>query len=304
MNEQKIFDNAAFIKVEGPSMAGWHKCQLKELLGNSDETYTDQFEGELLKWVGAPLPKDQMADVLALVKEYPHTEVHVCLYYNVKESKWHFHVPNQRGSGAHVDYNDEEYIPPKGYYFTGTIHTHPNLGAFWSSIDVNDQKDKTGLHVVLGLREGVLEDYKVVLVYNGARYDQDKALVELPDPNNLPEPKKEWLDLVEERWYSSEQLSAPSDSSYSVIQSNSSKWKSIRLDDDYWEDPDGQIWKSSEEGEEDDLNQIVEDIVYECTEEEVYSLVQRLLIELGEEELSERVGEASLRFREESDSAV
>ena len=79
MNDQKIFDNGVFIKVNGPSVAGWHKCKFQELLGNQDESYEGQLDDDLLKWIGAPLPKNKMADVLALTDHVADNALITCL---------------------------------------------------------------------------------------------------------------------------------------------------------------------------------------------------------------------------------
>lgn len=304
MNEQKIFDNGIFIKVNGPSVAGWHRCKFQELLGNQDESYEGQLDNDLLKWTGAPLPKDKMADVLALVKQFPHTEVHVCLYYNMKERDWLFHVPKQKGSPAAVHYDDEDYTPPAGYYFTGTIHTHPNLGAFWSGTDKADQEKKTGLHVVLGLREGVLDDYLVCLTYNGARYEQEKSIVEMPDLDNLPEPRKDWLELVKE--------------DFSPVLEVETVGSNYNPSSDYnWLDRTSSVydygpeysWQAQEKDHKADpvntgfLEDILTSMIYNFSEQQCYEAARKILKELGEVSLAEKVGEAAYRAVTESDSS-
>lgn len=247
-NEQmKLFEDKAFIKIEGPVMAGWHQCQFKELLATQDQPYDGQLDGQLIKWVGKPIPKDIMADVLALVKHYPRMEVQICLYYNSKEGQWLAHVPKQKGTPAHVSYSDEEYEPPKGYYFTGTIHTHPNIIPTWSTTDMNDQTKKTGLHVVLGLKEGILDNFLVSVFFNGVRYDQDKSVVEIPDLNELPEAKKEWLDAVEEVY----EPEVAKEIKQDLTSSCTAKYKqylSNYRDDDFWGSGELDDWKYDSRG--------------------------------------------------------
>lgn len=210
--ETKLFEQGAFIKVEGPTVEGWHKCELPELLANQEPC--EDLSGYTLKWAGKKLPKELIADVLALANHFPHMEIHVCLYYNTQEEKWLPHVPKQHGSAAFVEYDDEQWEAPKGYYFTGTIHTHPNIAAFWSSTDKADQEKHNGLHVVLSLREGKLNEYLVSLSYHGKLYPQEKDLVEMPDPDNLPEAKEEWLTQVKEEFQKTLSVSI-SDKDYS-----------------------------------------------------------------------------------------
>ena len=196
--ETKLFEQGAFIKVEGPTVEGWHKCELPELLANQEPC--EDLSGYTLKWAGKKLPKELIADVLALANHFPHMEVHVCLYYSTQEEKWLPHVPKQHGSAAFVEYDDEQWEAPKGYYFTGTIHTHPNIAARWSTIDTADQIKHNGLHVVLSLREGKLDDYLVSLSYHGKLYPQEKDLVEMPELDKLPEAREDWLEQVKEEF--------------------------------------------------------------------------------------------------------
>lgn len=205
--ETKLFEQGAFIKVEGPTVEGWHKCELPELLANQEPC--EDLSGYTLKWAGKKLPKELIADVLALANHFPHMEVHVCLYYSTQEEKWLPHVPKQHGSSAFVEYDDEQWEAPKGYYFTGTIHTHPNIAAFWSSTDKADQEKHNGLHVVLSLKEGKLDDYLVSLSYHGKLYPQEKDLVEMPDLDKLPEAREDWLEQVKEEFQPKVSLSVP-----------------------------------------------------------------------------------------------
>lgn len=123
-------------------------------------------------------------------------EIMVCLYYSSTEQKWLANVPKQKGSGAHVKYDDEDFDPPKGYEFLGTIHTHPEMSAFWSCVDRNDQNRKNGLHLVLGLRSGKINEVLCSLFYNGKQYDQPDAY-ELPAADDpLPEVNEDWKAKV------------------------------------------------------------------------------------------------------------
>lgn len=315
-NEQmKLFEDKAFIKIEGPVIAGWHDCQFKELLATQDEKYEGQLDGQLIKWVGKPIPKDIMADVLALVKHYPRMEVQICLYYNSKEGQWLAHVPKQKGTPAHVSYNDEEYVPPKGYYFTGTIHTHPNMGAFWSGTDTNDQTKKTGLHIVLGLKEGVLDNFLVSVFFNGVRYDQDKSVVEIPDLNELPEAKKEWLDAVEEVYEPevvkdlNKDLIKPTSEYVDMYRKylagapkkGSSMWG--LADDPGWEyDEDGWPYAASSISSRADKHGVLMDVfdtlMQHCSDDEIYEAAAEMMEAIGETSIADTIKEARLEDRE------
>ena len=149
-----------------------------------------------MKWTGAKVGKDLLLQVAALANCFPRMEIMVCLYYSSTEQKWMANVPKQKGSGAHVKYDDEDFAPPKGYEFLGTIHTHPEMSAFWSCVDRNDQNRKNGLHLVLGLRNGKINEVLCSLFYNGKQYDQPDAY-ELPAADDpLPEVNEDWKAKV------------------------------------------------------------------------------------------------------------
>lgn len=197
----KSFEEGGYIYIDTPTMQGWHKCTThKEFFANHD-AYDESLDQDLLKWIGPKVPVDITKKLMALSAIRPHTEVMVVLYFNPTDRTWLPHVPKQYGTAAHVDYDDEDYEPPQGYVFFGTVHTHPNMGAFWSGTDRKDQKGKPGLHVVLGLREGKIHDIKATLFYNGADYDQPKDVLEMPEEGyEVEDPPADWVTALEQEW--------------------------------------------------------------------------------------------------------
>lgn len=197
----KSFEEGGYIYIDTPIMQGWHKCTThKEFFANHD-AYDKSLDQDMLKWVGPKVPLDITKKLMALSAIRPHTEVMVVLYLNPTENTWLPHVPKQYGTAAHVDYDDEDYDPPQGYVFFGTVHTHPNMGAFWSGTDRQDQKGKPGLHIVLGLREGKIRDIKATLFYNGADYDQSKDVLEMPEEDyEVEAPPEDWVEALEQEW--------------------------------------------------------------------------------------------------------
>ena len=286
MNE-KIYEDKAFIQISNSCIEGWHECTPQEFLANHDP-YTGELDNQGLKWVGKKVPADLMGNVLALVKHYPTMEVDVCLYYSDAEG-WLAHVPNQKGNPVHVTFSDEDYDPPKGYHFMGTIHTHPNMGAFWSGTDQDDQRKKTGVHIVLSLKDGNLNDYKVMLSYNGRAYEQDKSIVEIPDLNSLPEASEEWLSRVNFEWDEpKEQKKAPSADSYMPEIDFKSFESSSHYDYedrmfDLLEDPPFQgVAEHLVEYMSEHMEDIQEDLLGDMTQGEKRALCIRLLEEIGE----------------------
>lgn len=191
----KVFETGGYIYIDSPNAKGWHQCEPEEFFANQ-RPYDTELNKDLLKWTGAKVGKDLLLQVAALANCFPRMEIMVCLYYSSTGQKWLANVPKQKGSGAHVKYDDENFDPPKGYEFLGTIHTHPEMSAFWSCVDRNDQNRKNGLHLVLGLRNGKINEVLCSLFYNGKQYDQPDAY-ELPAADDpLPEVNEDWKAKV------------------------------------------------------------------------------------------------------------
>lgn len=191
----KVFETGGYIYIDSPNAKGWHQCEPEEFFANQ-RPYDTELNKDLLKWTGAKVGKDLLLQVAALANCFPRMEIMVCLYYSSTEQKWLASVPKQKGSGAHVKYDDEDFEPPKGYEFLGTIHTHPEMSAFWSCVDRNDQNRKNGLHLVLSLRNGKINEVLCSLFYNGKQYDQPDAY-ELPAADDpLPEVNEDWKAKV------------------------------------------------------------------------------------------------------------
>lgn len=193
-------DGKIFAKLEEGLVQGWKECdevaQVAMYVSNTSDEPTKQ---ELPKWVGAPVDAQLVGNVLALIKHYKSFEVMVSLYYNPDTHKWAAAVPKQKGSGAHVKYDDSQSSSvPQGYYFSGTIHSHPNMGAFWSSTDTNDQNGKTGLHMVVGTNsDGTMTSHLCSLFLMGIQLDAQGAFL---FPESLPkEPPAEWVACID-KW--------------------------------------------------------------------------------------------------------
>lgn len=149
-------------------------------------------------WVGPKFPKDLAAKVLACIAKFPRRETEYMMYFDLIKQEWHIKVPKQRGSGAAVHYEDDAKGLPDGCVVIGTIHTHPEMSAFWSGTDMNDQKDKHGLHIVFGTKDGYPTQWKVTRFFPGGYRDLELLDVweELPKKEELPEPPEEWMAIL------------------------------------------------------------------------------------------------------------
>ena len=159
--KSRIYANGGWVYLDNETVKGWHHCKDSEFFANQSE-YKGELDDKLIKWVGAPIPKDLFAKCLALIKAFPTTEVMICLSYNPKKKQWFASVPKQSGSGASVRYDGDDEKEPKGFYFMGTMTSH--LISFF-------------LH--------------------GKRYDQTDDVIEMPDLDALPDVDPEWKAKVD-----------------------------------------------------------------------------------------------------------
>jgi len=197
MKNMIVGSDGCLIRTQSKLISGWEKCDDLKVLKAYAKPLPDGFQ-DGLKWIGAKIPVELMRRMWATMKEFPHREIGFMLYINSESGEWYVKCPPQRGSGGSVFMEDKGEGVPDGFAWIGTVHTHPNMGAFWSGTDQNDQKAKYGLHFVFGLDDGVPKRWKVTIFTPRASYDQEilDVVEALPDDQNLGEPVKEWLEVL------------------------------------------------------------------------------------------------------------
>ena len=190
------------VRLDSPCLEGWVAPKSLEDL----QTYAqrplpkDKFPGP--KWIGSKMPADLLKKVLGTIHEFPHTETAYVLYYNPTEQKWAVKCPEQYGAGASVSFEDDGKDMPEGYTILGSIHTHPEMGAFWSGTDLNDQKFKAGLHIVFGLHNGLVSQYKCTVFLPSAQEDQELSdVLEDVDFNQVYDPDPAWVEIIKKQSY-------------------------------------------------------------------------------------------------------
>lgn len=191
-------EGKAYVCIQEGLIQGWKEAATIAELCSYQETLDKAPSARLgLQWLGAVVPATVVGDALALIKHYKSFEIMVALFYNPDTSSWEARIPNQHGTGAHVAYDESEDLEvPEGYYFQGTIHSHPNMSAFWSGTDTHDQGSKAGVHLVVGTdSHGNMTSSKASLFYAGKQYDANYAF-EFPD--TVPEAREDWVARIEE----------------------------------------------------------------------------------------------------------
>lgn len=191
-------DGKAYVCLDTGLIQGWKEADsIAELCGYQKEYDKAPSDRVCLQWLGAPVPEKVVGEALALIKHYNTFEIMLALFYNPETEDWIARVPQQYGTGAHVRYLESEDLEiPTGYYFQGTIHSHPNMGAFWSGTDTKDQGGKAGIHLVIGTDSaGNKTSSKASLFYAGKQYDADYAFL---FPEELPAVREDWVDRIED----------------------------------------------------------------------------------------------------------
>ena len=115
-----------------------------------------------------------------------------------KDRTWQLEAPEQIVSSMHLDY-DMKSLAGKGR-LAGTIHSHCNMGAFFST---TDDKDATagfdGLHIVLGRINMPIPDIAAAVYINGSvfKLTPQSVVSDLPEAaigSGEPDP---WLEKVQ-----------------------------------------------------------------------------------------------------------
>ena len=195
-----IGSNGAIVKVNSPLIKGWEKVDtLEQLLSAIDYPLRDDIIVET-KWAGAKLPAEELKRVLGTIHEFPNMETGYVLCYRLSDNTWKVVCTEQKGSGASTHFEATEI--PDGYAEVGTIHTHPNMGAFWSGTDLHDFKDTPGVYVVFGLENGKPKHHLCSIFRNNHQYDQNIwDVFEEVDLQGDYEPDKEWVELIKKQSY-------------------------------------------------------------------------------------------------------
>jgi len=194
--------NKVLAKVDSPVLEGWITVgSVKELQTYTDkEIDSEKYPGPV--WKGSKFPADLMKQVIGTIHEFPKMETAYSLYYNITTGQWAVKCPEQNGAGASVSYKDDGDGMPEGFSIIGSIHTHPEMGAFWSGTDLNDQQKKHGIHFVFGLHDGMVRYSKVTVFTPTEQFDQDiHNVVEDFDWAQVYPAVPEWVETIKKQSY-------------------------------------------------------------------------------------------------------
>lgn len=184
------------VKVDSPVLEGYEVCKsLDDLRASTMKKTPPIVPG--VRWTGAKIPNALMSQILGTIHAFPKMETAYVLYYSTRENKWAAKCPEQNGAGAAVYFKDNGEPPAPGFATIGTIHTHPEMSAFWSGIDLDDQRSKWGIHMVFGLRDGFVDTTLCTVFTLTDKYDQKlEDVIEPIDFKHEWAPNKEWVEKI------------------------------------------------------------------------------------------------------------
>lgn len=304
----RIFEDRVFARLNGPLAEGWYHCKdLKEIMPFFPP-YKGELDNDMLHWIGASIPDSIINEFAGLCKEYPNNEVKALLFYSVKKRDWHMYIPEQKGSGASVTYDASDYDPPASYYFMGSIHTHPEMGAFWSATDMKDVSDKDGVHIVFALRKGIYYSYKCSLFKGSFEYPHQDLITLPAEGTEFPVPSEEVKNRIKIPSYPAFTSNYKADTSEhlntlykrGVDDIDSSYWKDISAlsDAEYSDSLSGSI-------SDDDMFEYADAIIGQLTYAEALRFCSATLSLLGHTDLADQVEshlQAAAILEEEEDT--
>ena len=199
MQGYKITNAGVSVYTKALIAQGWEPCRtVTQLQAVASKDFPE--DNRELHYVGPKMPVSWLKQVLGTIKQFPNDEVGFLLYINPQTDDWYVDVSTQHGGAAAVQFEHKE--APKGYMWIGTIHTHPEMPAFWSNTDVRDQTMRGGLHIVFGLSKGKPSSELISLFGINAgqtRVEPADIYEEILDYTQDYEPNDEWIKTIKEK---------------------------------------------------------------------------------------------------------
>lgn len=188
-----------------------HKARVlkvvNNIIGRSVSETDDEFGQDILSSVEESatynmpkIPKNiikKLDEFFRLVHAQHGTESIVILTFdpNVNTSDgWGVLVPEQTNTAAHCKYDAESIVDlkPDHVIIVGSVHSHPEMAAYASGTDHEDQADFDGVHITYGwmkTKNGGATEYHAEMQMNGTAYllniddvFEDTTEVKDPDP--------------------------------------------------------------------------------------------------------------------------
>lgn len=155
------------------------------------------------------LPRDiinKLDEFFRLVHAQHGTESIVLLTFDPSKSDssgWGVLVPEQTNTSVHCKYDAESIaeIKPEHVIIVGSVHSHPEMSAYASGTDHEDQADFDGLHITYGWQKSVdngKTKYHIEFQIGGSAYilKEDAVFEPLVEVNKADPEVVEWTTKV------------------------------------------------------------------------------------------------------------
>lgn len=147
-----------------------------------------------------PIPKsltDKLDEFFRLVHAQHGTESIVLLTFdesNMTSESWGVLVPKQENTSVHCKYDPDSVVELKPYHLSivGSVHSHPEMSAYASGTDHEDQADFDGLHITYGWqksKDNGSTQYHIEMQMAGTAYIlkpedvfETEVIIKEPDP--------------------------------------------------------------------------------------------------------------------------
>ena len=172
-----------------------------------DDNFVQVDEEALYTMPAIPIEIIEKLDQFFRLVDAQHgTESIVMLTYDTdKEGSegWGVLVPDQHNTSVHCNYdpNSIAEIKPDNVMIVGSVHSHPNMSAYASGTDHEDQADFDGIHITYGWQKSVnngATQYHIELQMSGKAYTlkpedvfENYFVDQAPDPEVV-----EWTNKV------------------------------------------------------------------------------------------------------------
>ena len=140
---------------------------------------------------------DKLDEFFRLIHSQHGSEAIVILTYDTNKtdsSGWGVLVPDQTNTAAHCKYDADSIaaIKPDHVVIVGSVHSHPEMAAYASGTDHQDQADFDGIHITYGWQKSInngATQYYAELQMSGKNYKLDiddvfesRTIQKDPDP--------------------------------------------------------------------------------------------------------------------------
>ncbi len=149
---------------------------------------------EKVQWTASKLPWSLIESTLDFFRAvYMKYQGEAIVLVTHDDGAWDISVPRQTVEPAHLKYRSVDKVTP-----VGTIHSHCNMGAFFSGTDDGDVVNFDGLHIVLGRISLPFPEIATAVYINGRMFEcrPEDIIADMPGYSENKDSKHPWMKNV------------------------------------------------------------------------------------------------------------